>query len=404
MLGTQEVFFAVIATTATLAAVFVPLSFLPGQAGGLFREFGFTLAFSVVLSAFVALTLCPMLASRMLTEHSHHHDNFLARFGGRAAGVYRRCLHWALEAPFVVVVIVLAFSAVAFVAYGSIRQELTPREDRAVALMRVRAPQGVSLQYTQSQMKRIEDGVEPMVRDGEIRNIFSISGFRNTSNSGFMVFTLAPWGERSRSQDEIVRDIQAVADKVPSVRAFAIQPNSLGIRGAGNGLQFAVVGNDYDQLSKEAADIMHAMEKDPALRPGAARLRDDAAAALRLDRSREGIRPRHKHHRPRKRAPGDGRPAQGRHGLRQGQVLRRRSRLQHDPDQRSDRSREHLRQDRRRPHGADVVDRDAQGNGDRAGPEPRGSVALRRRDGEPDAGPGARRRLPEGPVDLRRAI
>ena len=204
-----------------------------------------------------------MLASRMLTEHSHHHDGAIARFGARAAGLYRRCLHWTLQAPFVVVMVVLAFSAVAFLMYGSIRQELTPREDRAVALMRVRAPQGVSLQYTQSQMKRIEDGVQPLVRDGEIRNIFSISGFRNTSNSGFMVFTLAPWGERSRSQDQIVKDIQSVANKVPSVRAFAIQPNSLGIRGAGNGLQFAVVGNDYDQLSKEATGIMQAMEKDP---------------------------------------------------------------------------------------------------------------------------------------------
>ena len=263
VLGTEEVFFAVVATTATLAAVFVPLSFLPGQAGGLFREFGFTLAFSVVLSAFVALTLCPMLASRMLTEHSHHHDNLLYRLGGRAAGVYRRCLHWSLAAPLVIVMVAVAFSAVAFVMYGSIRQELTPREDRAVALMRVSAPQGVSLQYTQSQMKRIEDGVQPLVDDGEIRNIFSISGFRNTSNSGFMVFTLAPWGERTRSQDQIVKDIQAVADKVRAVRAFAIQPNSLGIRGAGNGLQFAVVGNDYDQLSKEATDIMHVLEKDP---------------------------------------------------------------------------------------------------------------------------------------------
>jgi len=263
VLGTQEVFFAVVATTATLAAVFVPLSFLPGQAGGLFREFGFTLAFSVLLSAFVALTLCPMLASRMLTEHSHHHDNWLTRLGGKAAGVYRRCLHWALDAPVVVLIVVIAFSAVAFVMYGSIRQELTPREDRAVALLRVRAPQGVSLDYTQSQIKRIEDGVQPLVKSGEIRNIFSITGYGNTSNSGFMVLTLAPWDERSRSQGEIVKDIEKAAARVPALRAFVVQPNSLGIRGAGNGLQFAVVGNDYDQLSKEATAIMHAMEKDP---------------------------------------------------------------------------------------------------------------------------------------------
>src|SRR5690606_33027237 len=82
VLGTREVFFAVIATTATLAAVFVPLSFLPGQVGGLFREFGFVLAFAVTLSSIVALTLCPMLASRLLTAHAiEQHAGPLARFG-----------------------------------------------------------------------------------------------------------------------------------------------------------------------------------------------------------------------------------------------------------------------------------------------------------------------------------
>jgi HAE1 family hydrophobic/amphiphilic exporter-1 len=253
----------VIATTATLVAVFVPLSFLPGQAGGLFREFGFVLAFSVMLSAFVALTLCPMLASRMLKEGDHHHDNLLTRVGTLFAGLYRRTLHLALAAPMVVVVIALVFSIVAAALFGTIRQELTPREDRAVALMRVQAPQGVSLEYTQSQIKRIEDGLQPMVKSGEIRNIFSITGFGNTTSRGFMVLTLAPWDERERSQDEIVRDINAVAAKVPSLRAFAIQPNSLGIRGAGNGLQFAVVGNDYGQLSEEAQAIVQDMQKDP---------------------------------------------------------------------------------------------------------------------------------------------
>lgn len=264
VLGTQEVFFAVISTTATLVAVFVPLSFLPGQAGGLFREFGFVLAFSVMLSAFVALTLCPMLASRMLKEGDHHRDNLLTRTGSLFARLYKRTLHWALAAPMIIVIVALVFSAIAFVLFGTIRQELTPREDRAIALMRVQAPQGVSLEYTQSQIKRIEDGLQPMVESGEIRNVFSITGFGNTSNSGFMVITLAPWEERERSQDQIVRDINAIAAKVPSLRAFAVQPNSLGIRGAGNGLQFAVVGNDYEKLSKEAQDIMRAMEKDPS--------------------------------------------------------------------------------------------------------------------------------------------
>jgi HAE1 family hydrophobic/amphiphilic exporter-1 len=204
-----------------------------------------------------------MLASRMLTAHAAHHDGLLTRFGRFAAGIYRRLLHMALSAPVVVIMIVVALSGVALVLYGGIRQELTPREDRAVALLRVLAPQGVSLQYTQSQIKRIEDGIQPMVKDGEIRNVFSITGYGNTTNHGFMVLTLAPWNERTRSQQQIIESVKKVAAKVPSLRVFAVQPNSLHIRGGGEGLQFAVVGNDYDQLSKEATEIMHAMEKDP---------------------------------------------------------------------------------------------------------------------------------------------
>ena len=95
VLGTLEVFFAVIATTATLAAVFVPLSFLPGQTGGLFREFGFVLAFAILLSAFVSLTLCPMLASRMLKPHSDEPQRIRAsapdRRGRRRRSTARRC-------------------------------------------------------------------------------------------------------------------------------------------------------------------------------------------------------------------------------------------------------------------------------------------------------------------------
>ena len=95
VLGTQEVFFAVIATTATLAAVFIPLSFLPGQTGGLFREFGFVLAMAVLLSSIVALSLCPMLASRMLSSAhagAEKRTGMTARFGGLLARLYRRCL------------------------------------------------------------------------------------------------------------------------------------------------------------------------------------------------------------------------------------------------------------------------------------------------------------------------
>ena len=149
-------FFAVIATTATLAAVFIPLSFLPGQTGGLFREFGFVLAMSVLLSSVVALSLCPMLASRMLTESViHHHDGGIGgRIGGALAGLYRRCLHACLNAPLIVAAGLRAVRRHRLRLFGLIRQELTPVEDRSIVMLRINAPQGVSLDYTTQQMRR----------------------------------------------------------------------------------------------------------------------------------------------------------------------------------------------------------------------------------------------------------
>lgn len=207
VLGTREVFFAVIATTATLAAVFIPLSFLPGQVGGLFREFGFVLAFSVGLSSIVALTLCPMLASRMLTKPMLEDHGVLGRFGGALADLYKWALHGCLNAPFVVILFSVIFAGAALVAFSTVKSELTPEEDRSMVMMRLTTPQGSSLEYTRDKMQLVEEYLQPLVDSGDIRNIFSISGRGGSLNSGFMVLTLAPWGERDRTQTEIVGDI-----------------------------------------------------------------------------------------------------------------------------------------------------------------------------------------------------
>ena len=264
VLGTQEVFFAVLATTATLVAVFVPLSFLPGQTGGLFREFGFTLAIAVFLSSIVALSLCPMLASRMLSsgEEKDQRTGVMAGFGGMLAAAYRRSLAACLNAPMVVVVVAAVLAALAATLFGTIRSELTPQEDRSAAFVRINAPQGVSLDYLGQQMREIERLVQPIRDSGEIRSIFALAGSGNSQNSGFMVMSLAPWSERSRTQQQILADITTRVQGVPGVRAFAFQPNSLGIRGAGSGLQFAIVGNSYSELTEAAQAIVSDMERD----------------------------------------------------------------------------------------------------------------------------------------------
>ncbi|NZD61819.1 efflux RND transporter permease subunit [Rhizobium sp. WYCCWR 11290] len=260
VLGTREVFFAVIATTATLAAVFIPLSFLPGQVGGLFREFGFVLAFSVGLSSIVALTLCPMLASRMLTKPMLEDHGMLGRFGGALADLYKWALHGCLNAPFVVILFSMIFAGAALVAFSTVKSELTPEEDRSMVMMRLTTPQGSSLEYTRDKMQLVEEYLQPLVDSGDIRNIFSISGQGGSLNSGFMVLTLAPWGERDRTQTEIVGDINQAASRVPALRGNAISSNSLRIRGAGSGLQMALIGNDHEALTAAAAKLVQSLE------------------------------------------------------------------------------------------------------------------------------------------------
>jgi HAE1 family hydrophobic/amphiphilic exporter-1 len=245
-------------------AVFVPISFLPGQTGRLFREFGFTLAICVALSCAVALSLGPMLASRFLREHDQGvHHNPVAATGRMFARLYRRLLHFCLDTPLVVIVIALLFAGSAVFVFGSIRQELTPPEDRAAIAIRVSGPPTVSLDFTQTQMQKIEDLVQPLVDSGEVRSIFSVSGFGSNTSSGFITLTLAPWDERVRSQQQIAAEVSQLLQQVPGVRTFLAQSNSLGIRGGGNGLQFAVAGSDYRQLAETAQKIADEMEKDP---------------------------------------------------------------------------------------------------------------------------------------------
>jgi len=260
VLGTQEVFFAVVATTLTLAAVFIPLSFLSGQTGRLFREFGFTLAIAVLLSSVVALSMGPMVASRLLKANaSHQHGGVIGTIGRAMASAYRATLKLALANPFVVVLVALLFAGSSYFVYGNLRQEITPPEDRSQIQLRIQAPNTVSLDYIRTQLTRVESMLQPFVESGEVKSIFVLSGW---GSGGSLTLTLAPWGERERSQQEIANDINALMAQVPGVRASVGQGNSLGIRGGGSGLQFAVVGSDYTVLANTASQISELLQED----------------------------------------------------------------------------------------------------------------------------------------------
>lgn len=260
--GTNEVFFAVISTTATLAAVFIPISFLPGQAGGIFAEFGFVLAFCVMLSSFVALTLAPMLASKLDPGHVGDQTDEEANAPTGLAAVYQRIVDASLRQPLLTISIAVAFAVVSFGTYGNLTSALTPTEDRGVFFIRGTAPAGASLAFTDSQINKVEDILQPHVDSGEIAAVQSIIGAGGSSGA-FVVVRLADWDERDRSAQDLLAEINPQLRSIPGISVFAITPNSLGIRGAGRGLQFAVLGTDYTRLAEEGDALVAAMQADP---------------------------------------------------------------------------------------------------------------------------------------------
>ncbi len=263
VMGTQEVYFAVIATSATLMAVFVPISFLPGQVGGLFREFGITLAIAVAVSTVVALSLTPMMAAKAMGRVTvAGKPGPIDRFGGWLGRIYARSLSAALNVPFAILLAAGLFAGAAWLAFPNLQQELTPPEDRSAVMIMVQAPQNVSLGYTNTQLNRIEDLMEPLKASGEVERVFSVTGFGGSTNRGFIFVGLPERADRARGQQAIAADINAMIAQVPGVRAFAMQPNSLGVRGGGNGLQFALVGTSYDALAKGADAVVAALSAD----------------------------------------------------------------------------------------------------------------------------------------------
>jgi HAE1 family hydrophobic/amphiphilic exporter-1 len=284
------VFFAVLATTATLAAVFIPISFFPGLTGSLFAEFGFVLAFAVTLSCFVALTLSPMLASRLISDRElHHRHNPVGRaaiaLGEAAVRLYARLLEGALRAPMVVVVAAVLFAGAAVIGFRLLPSELTPPEDRGFIPISISVPQGSTVDYTDAQIRLVEATAAPLIRSGEATNMFAIAS--GGGGGGFMFLTLADWGKRSRSQAEITSELNRALQRIPGVQVFARTSNSLGIRGGGQGLQFAITGTDYGELAKAADQLTEAMENDAAF--DSVRLNYDTTQpqmSIKIDRER----------------------------------------------------------------------------------------------------------------------
>jgi len=263
VVGTRQVFFAVLATTATLISVFLPIAFLPSMAGRLFTEFGFVLAIAVGISSFVALTLCPMLASRM-PESETKLPVFLARTGAVLSGIYQRILEFTLSARLLVLGGMALIALTAVDIFGTIDEELLPKEDRGAIIIMMQGPDGVSLDYMDRQAVKAEALLEPLRERGEVENIFSIVG-RWDLNRNYIIAPLTDWGSR-RGQVEIAKTLRGPLKAIPGATARIRTPNSLNLRRAGGSLEFALTGANYADIAAAADTLLAAMsEKIPQL-------------------------------------------------------------------------------------------------------------------------------------------
>ncbi|HZF75950.1 MAG TPA: efflux RND transporter permease subunit [Acetobacteraceae bacterium] len=268
--GSREIAFAVIATTAVLVSVFLPLSFMGGNTGRLFTEFGFALAASVVFSGLIALTLTPMMCSKLLKPHQG--ETMLVRMTEPVFVAMNRALHVtldrALRAPLLVLGGVGLTTLLAVALFNVIPKEFAPVEDRGTVIIPTTGPEGASFAYTREQVLRIERILQPLVERGDIQSTFAtIGGFQRPAQANIanIFVRLAPWHERERKQQQITAEVMPQLLAIPGTRAFALNPPSLGQRGFQPPVQFVIGGPDYNTLVQWRDRFLERARQNPQL-------------------------------------------------------------------------------------------------------------------------------------------
>lgn len=266
--GSREIGFAVIATTMVLAAVFVPVSFMPGNIGRIFAEFGISLAAAVVFSSLVALTLVPMMSSKLFATGLHRGrvTRAVDRLFQRLSNAYSSVLRRVVRHPWLVVVGAFALFGATLTLLNDLPVEYMPREDRGMILTMVTAPDGSSLEYTRGYVDQIEAIM--MADKGDVLRVGTRSGsFRAGSdvNTAMIFAPLALWSERERSANEIVQKWNRQFADLPGVSAYAMVPGSWSIGQSSRPLQVVLGGTDYDELARWRDIVLEEAAKLPGL-------------------------------------------------------------------------------------------------------------------------------------------
>jgi len=260
--GAREIGFAVVAMTLTLAAVYAPLAFTPGRTGRLFAEFALALAGAVVVSGFVALTLSPMMSSKLLRHNPNPgwFDRNMERLLQGLTQGYRRVLVLSLNLRWLVLGVMVASALGSWWLLQNTRQELAPIEDRGVILVNLNGPDGATLDYT----RRYAEAVERIGQDyPEFDRIFSNIG-NPTVAQGTVFLRAKPWEERERTTQEIAREITPRIAALPGISGFPITPPSLGQGFRERPINYVIVTNDsYENLAQVVRRFQDEMAKVP---------------------------------------------------------------------------------------------------------------------------------------------
>ncbi|MDZ7316929.1 MAG: efflux RND transporter permease subunit [candidate division KSB1 bacterium] len=265
--GSKEVYFAVISTTVVLAAVFLPLLFMQGLVGKLFREFGVVISTAVIISSFVALTLTPMAATRILRSRRHSRFYYATEpfFTALIEG-YRKKLTWFLARRKWVPLIFAVCLALIWLFWTILPRELAPYEDRSQLRLTATTPEGAGYEYTDAFMRDLGDFVQQRVPETEAMISITAPGFGSagSANTGFIRLILKEPNERQRSQQEIADDLMAEVSKLSAARTVVSQEQTLGSgRRGGLPVQYVILASNLEKLQAVLPKFLEEARKDP---------------------------------------------------------------------------------------------------------------------------------------------
>lgn len=268
--GSREIFFVVISTSITLAAVFLPVIFMEGFVGRLFREFGIVLSAAVLISAFVSLSLTPMLNARLFRKGKTHSRFYEATepFFRRMEDGYRNSLKRFMQNKITAGLLFSLVVGLIFVFGSLLPSELAPLEDRSWFRLLVTAPEGTSYEYTDRHMGAISAYVMDSVPEKRIALTVTAPGFAGSGavNTGFGRVMLSDPEERNRSQQEIVDQVSGYFRKLPTAKTFAVQEQTISAGGGPRGslpVQFVLQTSDFDKLKSILPKFMKEVASDP---------------------------------------------------------------------------------------------------------------------------------------------